>query len=104
MVNTGALFTQNFYKEFINKNPTDRQLLWMGRYSGFGLTILGVAFAFYISNVLQAFLFTETISAFMGIMIFGGILWKRANRYGAFQAWFLLLSFIITLIIYQQES
>ncbi len=84
MVNTGALFTQNVYKEFINKNPTDRQLLWMGRFSGFILTLLGVAFAIYVENVLQAFLFTETISAFMGIMIFGGILWKRANRFGAF--------------------
>ncbi len=83
MVNTGALFTQNIYKAFINKDATDKQLLWMGRYSGFALTILGVAFAIYISNVLQAFLFIETISAFMGIMIFGGILWKRANRYGA---------------------
>ncbi len=84
MVNTGALFTQNIYKAFINKDATDKQLLWMGRYSGFALTILGVAFAIYISNVLQAFLFIETISAFMGIIIFGGILWKRANRYGAF--------------------
>ena len=93
MVNTGALFTQNIYKEFINKNPTDKQLLWMGRYSGFVLTLLGVAFAIYIENVLQAFLFTETISAFMGIIIFGGILWKRANRYGAFSG--VVIAFVV---------
>ncbi|MCK5456519.1 MAG: hypothetical protein KAI45_05275, partial [Melioribacteraceae bacterium] len=47
-------------------------------------TLLGVMFALYIDNVLHAFLFIETIAAFMGIMVFGGILWKRANRYGAF--------------------
>ena len=93
MVNTGALFTQNIYKEFINKNATDKQLLWMGRYSGFVLTLLGVAFAIYIENVLQAFLFTETISAFMGIIIFGGILWKRANRYGAFSG--VVIAFVV---------
>ena len=86
MVNTGALFTQNFYKEFINPKASDKQLLWMGRFSGFGLTILGVLFALTIKNVLQGFLFTETIAAFMGIIVFGGMLWKRANRYGAFAA------------------
>ena len=83
MVNTGALFTQNFYVKYIKPDATDKQLLWMGRVSGFALTILGVLFALYIKNVLQGFLFTETISAFMGIMVFGGNLWKRANRYGA---------------------
>ncbi len=83
MVNTGALFTQNFYKGMINKNPNDKQLLWVGRISSLLLTLLGVIFAFYVESVLHAFLFIETIAAFMGIMIFGGILWKRANRYGA---------------------
>ncbi len=83
MVNTGALFTQNFYKGLINENPTDKQLLWVGRISSLLLTLLGVIFAFYVKSVLHAFLFIETIAAFMGIMIFGGILWKRANRWGA---------------------
>ncbi len=83
MVNTGALFTQNFYKGIINENPSDKQLLWVGRISSLLLTLLGVIFAFYVDSVLHAFLFIETIAAFMGIMVFGGILWKRANRYGA---------------------
>ena len=83
MVNTGALFTQNIYKGMINKNPDDKQLLWVGRISSLLLTLLGVIFAFYVDSVLHAFLFIETIAAFMGIMIFGGIMWKRANRYGA---------------------
>jgi Na+/proline symporter len=86
MVNTGALFTRNFYKEYINPNAGDKQLLWMGRYSGLGLTILGVFFALTVKNVLHGFLFTETIAAFMGIIVFGGMMWKRANRYGAYAA------------------
>ena len=28
-------------------------------------------------------MFTETIAAYMGIMFLGGLLWKRANRWGA---------------------
>jgi len=94
MVNTGALFTQNFYVKYIKPDATDKQLLWMGRISGVVLTILGVLFALYIKNVLQGFLFTETIAAFMGIMVFGGILWKRANRYGA------LLGSSVAFIVY----
>ena len=50
------------------------------------LTVLGVLFALYVEQVLEAFLFTETIAALMGIMFLGGILWKRANRYGAWAA------------------
>ncbi len=83
MVNTGALFTQNFYKKYMKQEASDKQLLQMGRLSGVALTMLGVLFALYIENVLQGFLFIETIAAFMGIMVFGGNLWKRANRYGA---------------------
>lgn len=83
MVNTGALFTKNFYNKYINQNATDKRLLWMGRYSGLGLSVLAVLFALSIKNVLHAFLFTETLAAFMGIIFLGGIIWKRANRYGA---------------------
>jgi len=83
MVNSGALFTQNIYKEIYKKEHSDRKLLWVGRISSLVLTLLGVLFALYVKSVLHAFLFIETIAAFMGIMIFGGIVWKRANRYGA---------------------
>ncbi len=83
MVNTGALFTKNFYKKYINPDAPDKTLLWMGRYSGLGLSVLAVLFALSIKNVLHAFLFTETLAAFMGIIFLGGVIWKRANRYGA---------------------
>ncbi|MBN2412833.1 sodium:solute symporter family protein [candidate division KSB1 bacterium] len=86
MVNAGALFTRNFYQLYIKPDADEKSVLRMGRYSGFLLTVLGVMFALTVKNVLHAFLFTETIAAFMGIMIFGGLLWKRANRYGALAA------------------
>ncbi|MBY5960281.1 sodium:solute symporter family protein [Membranicola marinus] len=83
MVNNGALFTQNIYKEYINPEAPDRKLLTMGRYSGLVLSLVAVLFALSIDNVLHAFLFTETIAAFVGIIFLGGVIWKRANRYGA---------------------
>ncbi|MCL6101027.1 MAG: sodium:solute symporter family protein [Bacteroidetes bacterium] len=84
MVNIGALFTQNFYKRYLNPTAEDQKLLKIGRLSGLALSLLAVVFALSIKNVLNAFLFTETFAAFMGIMFLGGIIWKRANRYGAF--------------------
>ena len=96
MVNTGALFTKNFFKKYIKPDAGDRTLLWMGRYSGLGLSVLGVLFALSIKNVLQGFLFTETLAAFMGIMFLGGIIWKRANRYGAAAAVIVSLSVYYT--------
>jgi Na+/proline symporter len=97
MVNTGALFTQNFYKKYINPKAEDRRLMKMGRVSGLGLSVLAVFFAMSIKNVLHAFLFTETLAAFMGIIFLGGIVWKRANRYGAASAVTIsLLTYFIT--------
>ncbi|MCC6488813.1 MAG: sodium:solute symporter family protein [Candidatus Hydrogenedentes bacterium] len=86
MVNTGALFTRNLYREYFDPDANDRRLLLMGRVSGLLLTLLGVVFALMVEHVLDAFLFTETIAALMGIMFLGGILWKRANRWGAWAA------------------
>jgi len=86
MVNLGALFTRDIYQPYINPATDDRLALRVGRLSGLALTALGVFFALIVENVLSAFLFVETIAAFMGIMIVGGILWRRANRYGALAA------------------
>jgi len=86
MVNTGALFTRNLYMPYIDPNAADRQLLWVGRTSGLILTLSGVLFALTVDKVLDAFLFTETIAAFMGVMFLGGVLWRRANRSGAWAA------------------
>ncbi len=86
MINTGALFTENLYKTYFRKSANDSESLIVGRLSGLSLTMMGVLFALYVDKVLDAFLFTETISALMGIMFISGFLWKRANRAGAWAA------------------
>lgn len=86
MVNLGALFTRDVYLPYVKPEADDKQVLMVGRLSGLGLTLASVLFALTIENVLHAFLFIETMAAFMGIMIFGGNLWKGANRYGALAA------------------
>ena len=46
--------------------------------------MLGVLYAvFLMRSVLYTFLLTETLATFMGIGVLGGIVWPRANRWGA---------------------
>jgi Na+/proline symporter len=46
--------------------------------------MLGVLYAlFLIESVLYTFLLTETLATFVGISVLGGIIWPRANRWGA---------------------
>lgn len=84
MVDSGALFTKGFYQRYLRADASDRHYLWIGRLSGLALTAFGVVYAtFFIDRVLHSFLLTETMATYMGISLFGGVLWRRANRHGA---------------------
>ena len=84
LVDSGALFTEGLYRQRLMPGRPDRHYLWVGRISGFVITGLGVLYAvFLIKSVLYTFLLTETLATFVGISVLGGILWPRANRWGA---------------------
>jgi Na+/proline symporter len=84
LVDSGALFTEGLYRRRFVPNRPDTHYLWVGRISGFAITMMGVLYALYlIETVLYTFLLTETLATFVGISVLGGILWKRANRWGA---------------------
>jgi Na+/proline symporter len=84
LVDSGALFTEGLYRKRLAPDRSDRHYLWAGRLSGFVITLLGVVYAmFLIESVLYTFLLTETLATFVGIGVLGGIIWPRANRWGA---------------------
>jgi Na+/proline symporter len=84
MVNSGALFTNGFYRKYVTTVRSDGHYLWVGRISGLIVTIAAVAYAvFLIDRVLNTFLLTETMATFFGISILAGVVWRRANRWGA---------------------
>jgi Na+/proline symporter len=84
LVDSGALFTEGLYRRRLVPDRGDRHYLWVGRVSGFAITMLGVLYAMYlIESVLYTFLLTETLATFVGISVLGGIIWRRANRWGA---------------------
>jgi Na+/proline symporter len=84
LVDAGALFTEGLYRQRVARDRSDRHYLWIGRFSGLAITMMGVLYAmFLIESVLYTFLLTETLATFVGISVLGGILWPRANRWGA---------------------
>ena len=84
LVDSGALFTEGLYRHRLAPGRSDQHYLWVGRMSGLVITIIGVVYALYlIQSVLYTFLLTETMATFVGISVLGGILWPRANRWGA---------------------
>lgn len=84
LVDAGALFTEGLYRRRLMPGRPDRHYLWVGRLSGLTITMLGVLYAlFLIQSVLYTFLLTETMATFVGISVLGGIVWPRANRWGA---------------------
>src|SRR5688572_15852981 len=70
LVDSGALFTEGLYRRRLMPNRPDRHYLWVGRISGFVITMLGVLYAvFLIESVLYTFLLTETLATFVGISV-----------------------------------
>ena len=53
---------------------------------------------YLIESVLYTFLLTETLATFVGISVLGGIIWPRANRWGALAS--LLSSLATNFILY----
>jgi Na+/proline symporter len=99
LVDSGALFTEGLYRRRLMPNRADRHYLWVGRISGFVITMLGVLYALYlIESVLYTFLLTETLATFVGISVLGGIIWPRANRWGALAS--LLVALTTNFVLY----
>jgi Na+/proline symporter len=84
LVDSGAVFTEGLYRRRLVPNRPDHHYVWVGRLSGLAISIAGVLYALYlIKSVLYTFLLTETLATFVGISIVGGLIWRRANRWGA---------------------
>lgn len=84
MVSSGALFTEGIYRRHLVSGRPDAHYLLVGRLSGLVISLLGVAYAYFlIDRVLHAFLLTETMATYMGVGLLGGVIWRRANRWGA---------------------
>ncbi len=78
-----GLFTHNLYRKFLVKRRTEKHYLTVGRVAGIFLALGGVLFALVFPSVVSMLEYFWKVTAFLGIAFWGGLLWPRANRTGA---------------------
>ena len=83
MVGGSALFTRNVYQKYFQKNSSDTNYLKVGRLSSLIIVIGGVTIALTLSSVLEGIKFMWQITSFFGFSFWLGVMWKKANRFGA---------------------
>src|SRR5687767_905347 len=86
MVNSSALASRNLYLAFVRPQANDREVLAVGRVSGLFLVALGVLLALSLENVANALTMLLQFSTIMGVIMWAGGFWRRANEPGAWAA------------------
>jgi SSS family solute:Na+ symporter len=94
MVNSSALASRNIYKAIFRPQASDGEVLIFGRISGIVLVTLGVLLAFQLERVATALTMLLGFQSIMGVIVWAGVLWRRANPLGAWS------SFIVMLILW----
>ena len=85
---TSTIFTMDIYKQFINKEASDKKLVSVGRLTSVAALVLAVIAVYPIMGAAdQAFQIIQEYSGFVYpgvVVIFGlGLLWKRASGVAA---------------------
>jgi Na+/proline symporter len=95
MVSSSALVTKNVYKPLVPNRP-DRHYVLVGRLASVIVVAGGIAFAYWVPDVVTALKIWFRIAPMMGIAFWLGLFWRRATATGAwavtltgFGCWFL---------------
>jgi Na+/proline symporter len=86
MVNASALASHNLFRGDIHPQATDRQVLIVGRLVGLLIVTLTVLLANSLDTVAQGFVAMIQVQTLTGVLIWAGVLWRRANAPGAWAA------------------
>jgi SSS family solute:Na+ symporter len=84
---TSTIFTMDIYKQYINKNASDKATVNMGRISGLVALIIACIMAPLLGNLDQAFQFiqeyTGVVSPGILAVFLLGLFWKKTTNKGA---------------------
>jgi SSS family solute:Na+ symporter len=84
---TSTIFTMDIYKQYINKNATDRSTVSMGRISAGVALLIACILAPLLGNLDQAFQFiqeyTGVVSPGILAVFILGLFWKKTTNTGA---------------------
>jgi solute:Na+ symporter, SSS family len=81
---TSTIFTMDFYQNFFNKNPSEKQIVKVGQITGIIILILAIAFAIVLGSVkTNLFVFIQASYTFIGppfsAIFLLGMLWKKVS-------------------------
>lgn len=97
MVAGSALFSHNIYKGHLRPFASDAQVLLMGRISGILIVLSGILLAASLESVAQAVTIFIAMTSLPGLLIWGGVLWRRATAAGAWASFGTMLAIWATL-------
>ncbi|MDO4586108.1 MAG: sodium/solute symporter [Planctomycetia bacterium] len=83
-----TLFTLNVYKSWINRNATEKQLVWVGTIATFILMIFSILYSPMIGYLSGGiFIYFQTLASYITVplatVFLIGVLWKRATSTAA---------------------
>lgn len=83
MVNGSALFTRDLYKPLVGDHKSDAHYLKVARISSLAIVTAGFIMGLTMSSVISSTVLFISILPIIGLSFWIGIIWPRANRYGA---------------------
>ncbi|MCL5102615.1 MAG: sodium:solute symporter family protein [Armatimonadetes bacterium] len=92
MVAGSALLSRNIYKRWFNPQADDAKVVKTARIAGLAMVALGVVVAFIVPGVADALTYFWAVATFSGVIIWSGLLWKRANATGAWASFFVMVT------------
>jgi len=97
-LNWGSSYLVNdFFKRFIRKDASEKELVFMGRVFTFSLMVLAVILALMLRNALQAFNIILQIGAGTGLLYILRWFWWRINAVTELAA--MIISFFVAIFI-----
>lgn len=92
MIAASGLFTENVYKK-ARPGLAAKHYLWVTRGAAIAVVLLGVGYAYWLSDVIQGLEILWRIAPMMGIAFWLGLFWRRAT---AAAAWASTLAALFT--------
>ncbi len=92
MIHGSALYTRNVYKSYQRQAASQKQLLKTGRIASVAIVLGGLAFAFLFPSVIEGLKMIWKFTAYLGVAFWFGVIWKKANRYGAWASVVVMIS------------
>ena len=85
MVSSAGLFAENLYKP-LAPGRSPRHYLWVARLSSLVVVVGGVAFAYWVEDVVKGLEIFWKISPMLGVAFWLGLFWRRMTSAGAWAA------------------